>query len=97
MKTEVYSWRVSSELKSDLVREARKRKVALSSVLEEAAQAWLQRNVAMESDEDQQRRLRAEVEKHVGTVSIGRGPYTRQNIREVMVQRVAKRNVRRPA
>ena len=34
MKTEVYSWRLSGELKSDLEREARLRRVPVSLVLE---------------------------------------------------------------
>jgi hypothetical protein len=34
MKTEVYSWRVSRELKSGLEREARRRKLSLSAVLD---------------------------------------------------------------
>lgn len=46
MKTEVYSWRLSSELKSDLERAARHRRVPLSSVLEEAARKWLSESAA---------------------------------------------------
>ena len=40
MRTEVYSWRLSDELKSDLERESRLRQVPVSSVLEAAVRAW---------------------------------------------------------
>ena len=41
MKSEVYSWRVSTELKSGLEREARRRKISVSAVLDLAAREWL--------------------------------------------------------
>ena len=41
MKTEVYSWRVSADLKTGLEREARRRKISLSAALDLAAQEWL--------------------------------------------------------
>ena len=41
MKTEVYSWRVSSDLKPDLEREAHSRKASLASLLDTAAREWL--------------------------------------------------------
>ena len=46
MRTEVYSWRLSGELKSDLEREARLRKVPVSSVLETAVRDWLKKGDA---------------------------------------------------
>ena len=51
MKTEVYSWRVSSQLKSDLERAARSRKVPVSKVLHEAAIFWRQAQQPQETDE----------------------------------------------
>ena len=41
MKTEVYSWRVSTDLKMSLEREARRRRAALSAVLDMTAREWL--------------------------------------------------------
>ena len=56
MKNEVYSWRVSSDLKIGLEREARRRKISLSAVLDLAARDWLSRSRAeMESDAEQLR------------------------------------------
>ena len=44
MKTEVYSWRLSSFLKSDLEREARLRRLSLSALLSLAVTEWPTRN-----------------------------------------------------
>jgi hypothetical protein len=58
MKTEVYSWRVSTELKTGLEREARRRRVSLSAALDLAAQEWLAKS-GDGGDEDQKRLQRA--------------------------------------
>ena len=42
MKSRVYSWRLSEDLKSDLEREARERKLSVSSLLEQAARELLE-------------------------------------------------------
>ena len=55
MKTEVYSWRVSSDLKIGLEREARRRKLSLSAVLDLAAQDWLGRIADNQGDQEQRR------------------------------------------
>src|SRR6266852_5883366 len=57
MRTEVYSWRLSGELKSDLEREARLRKVPVSSVLETAVRDWLKKGEADASEDEAQLRL----------------------------------------
>ncbi len=57
MKTEVYSWRVSTELKTGLEREARRRKTSVSAVLDLAAQEWLRKSATGKDDEEEQRRL----------------------------------------
>ncbi len=41
MKSKVYSWRVSTELKTKLEREARRRKTSFSDILDLAAREWL--------------------------------------------------------
>jgi len=55
MKTEVYSWRVSRELKTGLEREARRCKMSLSAVLDLAAREWLSQRGA--DSEEAQREL----------------------------------------
>jgi hypothetical protein len=55
MKAEVYSWRVSTDLKTSLEHEARRRKTSLSAVLDLAAREWLDKAGAGSSEEEQQR------------------------------------------
>jgi len=90
MKTEVYSWRVSRELKSDLERAARHRRVSLSSVLEEAARKWLNESAAKVSDDENQRQLHAAVEPFLGALS-GIGPADARSVRKVVRRRLALR------
>ena len=45
MKTEVYSWRVSTDIKTGLEREARRRKLSLAAVLDLAADEWLKKRL----------------------------------------------------
>jgi predicted transcriptional regulator len=59
VKPEVYSWRLSSELKSDLEREARSRNVSVSSVLESAVRDWLKKGETDLPEDDVQRGLHA--------------------------------------
>lgn len=59
MKTEVYSWRLSENLKSELKRQARARQVPISSILDMALRDWLKRNDPGTEDQETQRRLQA--------------------------------------
>ena len=96
MKTEVYSWRVSSELKSDLERAARARKVPVSKILDEAARNWLQYKNG-HSDEEEQRRLHAIADQYIGSLQIGSGPYTNAKVRKIIRERLGRRYGRRPS
>jgi hypothetical protein len=71
MKTEVYSWRLSGELKSELEREARLRKLSLSSLLELAAREWLRKSGEDVAGDDAQRKLHAAVENCIGVITSG--------------------------
>jgi hypothetical protein len=90
MKTEVYSWRVSSELKSDLEREARYRKVSVSSLLDEAARTWLKQSAASVSDDRIQRKLHSAVEPYIGALSGGH-PGDAESVRKVIRRRLGPR------
>lgn len=57
MKTEVYSWRLPRELKTDLERVARSRKLSISAVLETAVREWLAKNVVDIAGDKEQKRL----------------------------------------
>ena len=71
MKSEVYSWRLPMQLKSELEREARKRKVSMASMIETAVRDWL-KNSRDPNEEAEQRRLHKELEKSIGCFSSGR-------------------------
>jgi hypothetical protein len=85
MKTEVCNWRVSTELKAALEREARRRKISLSAALDLAAHEWLKNAV-------EQRRLHAAAAKTFGTIE-GQ-PGDAENAREIVRQRIRQRHGR---
>jgi len=90
MKTEVYSWRVSTELKSDLEREARRRKVSVSAVLDRAAREWLRSVRSTADDEEEQRRLHRAAEKFIGAIE-GGDPTRSERVSEIVRQRVREK------
>ena len=90
MKTEVYSWRVSTELKTGLERAARRRKTSLSAVLDLAAQEWLTKSGANDQGGAQQRRLHQAASKYLGAFASGearRSEGVRQTVRLRLRQR----------
>src|SRR5258707_764572 len=86
MKSNVYSWRLSSELKTELERAARLRRAPVSEVLEQAVRDWLAQNVAeLADDEKNQRELRAAAGRCFGTIK-GLGAYHAGRGREIVRQ-----------
>jgi hypothetical protein len=71
MKTEVYSWRVSSDVKTSLEREARRRKISMSAALDAAAREWLQKSAAANEGDGEQRRLQKAASKWLGALASG--------------------------
>ena len=71
MKTEVYSWRVSTEMKTSLERAARRRKIALSAVLDMATQEWLTKSGSEDNDDERQRKLQQAASECFGVVASG--------------------------
>ncbi len=97
MRTRVYRWRLSDNLKSELERAARLRGVPLSVVLEQAARVWLSQNAADPvEDEECQRELHAAAERYIGTIE-GLGPYDAQRVRETVRRRLREKYARRDA
>jgi hypothetical protein len=90
MKKEVYSWRVSTEVKSDLEREARLRKTSVSSVLDQAVRDWLKKSRPASTEDEEQRRLHALAEKCLGAFAGGNSRRA-EAVREVVRQRVRRR------
>ena len=71
MKTEVYSWRVSSDIKSGLEREARRRKISVSAALDLAAREWLLKTSMAGGDHEAQHRLKKAAAKWLGALASG--------------------------
>jgi hypothetical protein len=69
MKTEVYSWRVSSGLKTALEREARRRKTSVAATLDLAVREWLNKASAGNDGEEEQIRLRKAASKWLGSLA----------------------------
>jgi hypothetical protein len=93
MKTEVYSWRVSTDLKSGLEREARRRKTSIGAVLDLAARDWLSRSGAEAGSEAEQLRLHKAAARCIGIIATG-NPVRSENAREVVRQRLRRRHGR---
>jgi|SRR5208282_526143 len=94
MKTEVYSWRLSRGLKSDLERVARARKVCISAVLDMAAREWLAKNAVDIADDEEQERLHAAAAPFIG-VFAGKNPRRSEMVRELVRKRLARKYGRR--
>ena len=71
MKTEVYSWRVSSDVKTGLEHEARRRKISMSAALDAAAREWLQKSGTTSKGDEEQRRLHKAASRWLGTLASG--------------------------
>jgi hypothetical protein len=92
VKTEVYSWRVSTEIKTGLERAARSRKVSLSAVLDLAAREWLTRT-GSEGDEETQRKLHKAASESFGVLESG-DPNRSETARDAVRKRLRRRNGR---
>lgn len=133
---EVYSWRLSAKLKTELEAAARDEKASVDAILSRIVRAWLatridagdadtltrgsavgfsegpnaylpgagdarsrvrqrrssgRRQSKVEDDAEQQQRLREQLLRAAGTVSIGLGPYTNERVREVMGEALEKK------
>jgi hypothetical protein len=90
MKTEVYSWRVSTDIKTELEREARSRKTSLSGILDLAAREWLNKSSAENEGDQEQLRLQAAAFKCFGAFA-GDDVYRSENARQELRRRLRQR------
>ena len=90
MKTEVYSWRVSTELKTGLEREARRRKISLSKALDLAAEEWLKKGGTDKNEDREQKRLHEAGSKFFGVLT-GGDPHRSENVRQLVRERLRRR------
>lgn len=68
-KTEVYSWRLNSELKQQLEDVARAEKTSVSNVVEKAVRDWLgERKSLSKSQKAEQERINRELDKCMGSI-----------------------------
>ena len=93
MKSEVYSWRVSTDLKTGLEREARRRKMSLSGVLDLAARDWLSKGGAEVDGDAEQLRLRKAAAKCFGSLASGNA-HRSENARQAVRQRLRRHHDR---
>ena len=93
MKTEVYSWRVSTDLKMDLERDARRRGTSLSAILDRAAREWLKRDSADNGDADEQRRLHRAAQNCFGAIASGDARRS-ENVRQIVRERLRQKRER---
>ncbi len=62
-KSEVYSWRLTPELKAELEAAARAEKVSVADLLAQAVRAWLGKKTPIETDEAKQARINAALDE----------------------------------
>jgi len=93
MKNEVYSWRVSTDLKTGLEREARQRRISLSAVLDLAARDWLNKSGAGLEGDEEQFRLREAASKCLGAFASGDAQRS-ENARQAVRRRLRRRHDR---
>jgi hypothetical protein len=90
MKSEVYSWRVSTDLKTGLEREAHRRRISLSAVLDLAARDWLSKGGAETEGDEEQLSLREAASKCFGALASGNA-HRSENVRQAVRQRLRRR------
>jgi hypothetical protein len=90
MKTEVYSWRVSPDLKADLEREARLRNSSLSALLDTVTREWLAARHKNDGDAAEQRRLHAAAAAYIGSIK-GDGTPRSENVSKLVKERLRQR------
>jgi hypothetical protein len=94
MRSEVYSWRLSRDLKDALEDAARREGVSLARLLERISRDWLKaRAVAAENDEAEQERLRAVAMQFAGTIRGGdpdRAAEAGKRVRELLARKYGR-------
>jgi hypothetical protein len=93
MKKAAYRWRLSHDLKAELEREARLRKVPVSCILNMAVREWLQKSPPEVSGDAAQRKLHAAAEKYIGVLSgltLGGAETVRETVRRHVRERILR-------
>jgi len=90
MKTEVYSWRVSTDVKTALEREAHRRKISLAAILDLAARELLNKSGAGNDGDQEQTRLQQAAVTCFGAFEGGDGRRS-ENARQGVRRRLRRR------
>jgi hypothetical protein len=90
MKTEVYSWRLSTELKLTLEQEARRRQMPLSAVIDTAVREWIENGRVDAGRDDEQQRLRDAAMTCIGSIS-GGNPQRAENALQTVRERLRRK------
>ena len=92
-KTEVYSWRITPQIKRSLEREARREGTSVSVLLERIAKEWILLRQDRDDDAEVQRRLRDSATKTIGSIS-GKNPNRSEQARATVRKRISLRHGR---
>ena len=92
-KTEVYSWRVDTNLKNALEQAARTEKTSVAQLLDSIVRNWLQEASSLNGEDEQQQRLRSAAQQCFGTLSSG-GPNLATLAKERVRRKIRERHAR---
>ncbi len=93
-KSEVYSWRVTPEIKAALEHAARSERSSIGRLLERLVHEWLvARGRDTDGDETEQARRHAAAARTCGTIR-GGNPHRSEQARALIRQRLARRRAR---
>ena len=91
-KSEVYSWRVSPELKERLEDAARVEDMSMAGLIEQIAVEWLEDHAHV--DEVEQRRLHHAARACMGTIN-GMDPYRAENAKKLVREIIRQKHARK--
>lgn len=93
MKTEIYTWRLSRDLKEALESKARREKVSIAALLDRGTREWLQKDGALAGADAEQIRLHEQARKSIGKI-VGVDPLRAESARSVIRERLARKRGR---
>jgi hypothetical protein len=94
MKTEIYTLRLTRDLKEALESEARREKVSIAALLDRGARQLLQKDSAQgTSDDAEQLRLHAQARQSIGKIA-GVNPLRAESARSLVRERLARKHGR---
>jgi hypothetical protein len=93
-KSEVYSWRLTPELKAELEAAARAEKTSVSQIIEGVVRDWLATR-ERHYDKDEQARIDRKLEACFGVFEGDGTSATNERIREIVGERIRAKHARR--